>query len=103
MTLDDLTSVVGELRVVVERPDHAATGTFEDREHELGDFEATSMKHVHVLSISVHCDGSWDFPGTSSLDEPQQPLSGEEVRGDISNVVGHRMNNSWSVAPSHGK
>ena len=58
MTLDDLTSVVGELRVVVERPDHTAIGTLEEREHEIGDFEATSEKHVFVLSISVHCDGS---------------------------------------------
>ena len=103
LTLNDLTSVVEELRVVVERPDHTATSTLEDREHELGDFEATSKKHVPVLSISVYCDGSWNFPGTSSLDAPRQPLSGEKVRGAISNVVGHRMNDSWSVAPSHGK
>ena len=39
VTFYDLTSGVGELRVVVEWPDHTATGTLEDREHELGDFE----------------------------------------------------------------
>ena len=39
VTFYDLTSGVGELRVVVEWPDHTATGTLEHREHELGDFE----------------------------------------------------------------
>ena len=103
VTFHDLTSGVGELRVVVKWPDHAATGTLEDGEHELGDFETSSKKHVIVLSISVHRDRSWDFPRTSSLDEPRQHLSGTEVRGVVCNVVVHRMHNGWSIAPSHGK
>ena len=103
VTFYDLTSGVRELRVIVKWSDHAATGALEDGKHQLGDFETPSKKHVFVLSISVHRDRSWDFPRTSSLDEPRQHLSGEEVRGVVCNVVVHRMNNGWSIAPSHGK
>ena len=103
VTFYDLTSGVGELRVIVKWSDHAATGALEDGKHQLGDFETPSKKHVFVLSISVHRDRSWDFPRTSSLDESWQPLSAKEVRGVICNVVVHRMYDNCSIAPLHCK
>ena len=99
---DDLRRLDWKFRIIMERPNDTAASTLEHGEHELGDFEPTTVKEVVVFDVGAHHDRRRNWSRSLTLDKFRKLVLSTKMGGGVGHVGRHWTFNGRSVASAQG-